>query len=194
MLSVVVLISGTGSNLLALLKAIENPLVPVRVLAVGSDGAAPGLAHADLYGIPTFVVERGKFPNRESWGRRLQETVESYNPDLIALAGFMKILPPQFIDRFSPNMINIHASMLPLFPGANAVRDTLAAGVTETGATIHVVDAGMDTGPIIEQRKVPVMHGDDIATLHERIKVHERDMLIQTIIGVAEKRIDLASI
>ena len=194
MLSVVVLISGTGSNLLALLKAIENPLVPVRVLAVGSDGAAPGLAHADLYGIPTFVVERGKFANRESWGRRLQETVESYNPDLIALAGFMKILPPQFIDRFSPNIINIHASMLPLFPGANAVRDTLAAGVTETGATIHVVDAGMDTGPIIEQRKVPVMPGDDIATLHERIKVQERDMLIQTIIGVAEKRIDLASI
>ena len=188
------MISGTGSNLLALLKAIENPLVPVRVLAVGSDGAAPGLAHADLYGIPTFVVERRKFANRESWGRRLQETVESYNPDLIALAGFMKILPPQFIDRFSPNIINIHASMLPLFPGANAVRDTLAAGVTETGATIHVVDAGMDTGPIIEQRKVPVMPGDDIATLHERIKVHERDMLIQTIIGVAEKRIDLASI
>jgi phosphoribosylglycinamide formyltransferase-1 len=105
----------------------------------------------------------------------------------------MKILPPKFIDRFSPNIINIHASMLPLFPGANAVRDTLAAGVAETGATIHVVDAGMDTGPIIEQRKVPVMPGDDIATLHERIKVHERDMLIQTIIGVAEKRIDLAS-
>jgi len=193
MLSVVVLISGTGSNLLALLKAIENPLVPVRVLAVGSDGAAPGLAHADLYGIPTFVVERGKFPDRESWGRRLQETVESYNPDLVALAGFMKILPPKFIDRFSPNIINIHASMLPLFPGANAVRDTLAAGVAETGATMHVVDAGMDTGPIIEQRKVPVMPGDDIATLHERIKVQERDMLIQTIIGVAEKRIDLAS-
>ena len=194
MLSVVVLISGTGSNLLALLKAIENPLVPVRVLAVGSDGAAPGLAHADLYGIPTFVVERGKFANRESWGRRLQETVESYNPDRIALAGFMKILPASFIDRFSPNIINIHASMLPLFPGANAVRDTLAAGVTETGATIHVVDAGMDTGPIIEQRKVPVKPGDNIATLHERIKVHERDMLIQTIIGVAEKRIDLARI
>ena len=194
MLSVVVLISGTGSNLLALLKAIENPLVPVRVLAVGSDGAAPGLAHADLYGIPTFVVERGKFPDRESWGRRLQETVESYNPDLVALAGFMKILPPKFIDRFSPNLINIHASMLPLFPGANAVRDTLAAGVTETGATIHIVDAGMDTGPIIEQRKVPVMPGDDIQTLHERIKVHERDMLIQTIIGVAENRINLASI
>jgi phosphoribosylglycinamide formyltransferase-1 len=133
------------------------------------------------------------FPDRESWGKKLQETVEDFNPDLIALAGFMKILPPAFIDRFSPNIINIHASMLPLFPGANAVRDTLAAGVSETGATIHVVDAGMDTGPIIDQRTVPVMPGDDIATLHERIKVHERQMLIDTIIGVAEKRIDLAS-
>jgi phosphoribosylglycinamide formyltransferase-1 len=194
MLSVVVLISGTGSNLLALLKAIESPLVPVRVVAVGSDGAAPGLAHADLYGIPTFVVERNKFPDRESWAKKLQENVEHFNPDLVALAGFMKILPPAFVNRFSPNLINIHASLLPLFPGANAVRDTLDAGVSETGATIHVVDAGVDTGPIIFQRTVPVMPGDDVPTLHERIKVHEREMLIDTIIGVAEKRIDLAKI
>jgi phosphoribosylglycinamide formyltransferase-1 len=194
MLSVVVLISGTGSNLLALLKATESPLVPVRILAVGSDGAAPGLAHADLYGVPTFVVERNKFSDRESWAKKLQETVEHFNPDLVALAGFMKILPPAFVNRFSPNLINIHASLLPLFPGANAVRDTLAAGVSETGATIHVVDAGVDTGPIIFQRKVQVMPGDDVPTLHERIKVHERELLIDTIIGVAEKRIDLAKI
>jgi len=194
MLSVVVLISGTGSNLLALLKAIESPLVPVRILAVGSDGPAPGLAHADLYGVPTFVVERNKFPDRESWAKKLQETVEHFNPDLVALAGFMKILSPAFVDRFSPNLVNIHASLLPLFPGAHAVRDTLAAGVSETGATIHVVDAGVDTGPIISQRTVPVMPGDDVPTLHERIKVHEREMLIDTIIGVAEKRIDLAKI
>lgn len=194
MLSVVVLISGTGSNLLALLKAVESPLVPVRVVAVGSDGPAPGLAHADLYGIPTFVVERSKFPDRESWANRLQETIEVFNPDLVALAGFMKILPPTFIRRFSPNLINIHASLLPLFPGAHAVRDTLAAGVKETGATIHVVDEGVDTGPVIAQKTVPVMPGDDIATLHERIKVHERQMLIETIIGVAEKRIDLAKV
>jgi phosphoribosylglycinamide formyltransferase-1 len=194
MLSVVVLISGTGSNLLALLKATESPLVPVRILAVGSDGPAPGLAHADLYGVPTFVVERSRFPDRESWAKKLQETVEHFNPDLVALAGFMKILPPAFVNRFSPNLINIHASLLPLFPGANAVRDTLAAGVSETGATIHVVDAGVDTGPIIFQRKVQVVPGDDVPTLHERIKVHERELLIDTIIGVAEKRIDLAKI
>ena len=194
MLSVVVLISGTGSNLLALLKATESPLVPVIILAVGSDGPAPGLAHADLYGVPTFVVERDKFPDRESWANKLQETVEHFNPDLVALAGFMKILPPAFVNRFSPNLINIHASLLPLFPGANAVRDTLEAGVSETGATIHVVDAGVDTGPIIFQRTVPVMPGDDVPTLHERIKVHERELLIDTIIGVAEKRIDLAKV
>lgn len=194
MLSVVVLISGTGSNLLALLKATESPLVPVKVLAVGSDSAAPGLAHADLYGVPTFVVERNKFPDRESWAKKLQETVEHLNPDLVALAGFMKILSPAFVNRFSPNLINIHASLLPLFPGANAVRDTLAAGVSETGATIHVVDAGVDTGPVIFQRTVPVMPGDDVPTLHERIKVHERELLIETIIGVAEKRIDLAKV
>ncbi|CAB4632227.1 unannotated protein [freshwater metagenome] len=194
MLSVVVLISGTGSNLLALLKAIDSPLVPVRVVAVGSDGPAPGLAHADLYGVPTFVVERSMFPDRESWAKRLQETIEGYSPDLVALAGFMKILPPAFIKRFSPNLINIHASLLPLFPGAHAVRDTLDAGVTETGATIHVVDEGIDTGPVIFQRTVQVMPGDDVATLHERIKVHERELLIETIIGVAENRIDLASI
>ena len=194
MLSVVVLISGTGYNLLALLKATESPLVPVRILAVGSDGPAPGLAHADLYGVPTFVVERDKFPDRESWANKLQETVEHFNPDLVALAGFMKILPPAFVNRFSPNLINIHASLLPLFPGANAVRDTLEAGVSETGATIHVVDAGVDTGPIIFQRTVPVMPGDDVPTLHERIKVHERELLIDTIIGVAEKRIDLAKV
>ena len=194
MLSVVVLISGTGSNLLALLKATESPLVPVRILAVGSDGPAPGLAHADLYGVPTFVVERDKFPDRESWANKLQETVEHFNPDLVALAGFMKILPPAFVNRFSPNLININASLLPLFPGANAVRDTLEAGVSETGATIHVVDAGVDTGPIIFQRTVPVMPGDDVPNLHERIKVHERELLIDTIIGVAEKRIDLAKV
>lgn len=194
MLSVVVLISGTGSNLLALLKAIESPLVPVRVLAVGSDSAAPGLAHADLYGIPTFVVEPHRFPDRESWAKRLQETIEGFKPDLVALAGFMKILPPSFIRRFSPNLINIHPSLLPLFPGAHAVRDTLAAGATETGATIHIVDEGVDTGPVIAQKTVPVMPGDDINTLHERIKHQERQLLIDTIIGVAEKRIDLAKV
>jgi phosphoribosylglycinamide formyltransferase-1 len=193
MLSVVVLISGTGSNLLALLKAADHPLYPVRVLAVGSDRAAEGLAHADLYGIPSFVVEANRFSDVESWSKKLQENIEHFNPDLIILAGFMRILPPSFIERFGPNIINTHPSLLPLFPGAHAVRDALAAGSRETGVTIHVVDAGVDTGPVIAQKSVTVMPADDEASLHERIKTEERKLLVDTVLSIAEKRTELAS-
>lgn len=193
MLSVVVLISGTGSNLLALLKAADHPLYPVRVLAVGSDRAAEGLAHADLYGAPTFVVEPGRFSDTEAWSKKLQETIEHFNPDLVVLAGFMRILPPSFIDRFGPNIINTHPSLLPLFPGAHAVRDALAAGAQETGVTMHVVDKGVDTGPIIAQKTVTVMPADDEASLHERIKVEERQLLVDTVLSIAEKRTELVS-
>lgn len=193
MLSVVVLISGTGSNLLALLKAADHPLYPVRVLAVGSDKAAEGLAHADLYGVPSFVVEPSRFSDVESWSKKLQENIEHFNPDLIVLAGFMRILPPSFIDRFGPNIINTHPSLLPLFPGAHAVRDALAAGSRETGVTIHVVDAGVDTGPVIAQKSVTVMPADDEASLHERIKTEERKLLVDTVLSIAEKRTELAS-
>lgn len=193
MLSVVVLISGTGSNLLALLKAADNPLYPVRILAVGSEQAAQGLAHADLFGVPSFVVERGRFSDVEAWSAKLQETIEHFNPDLVVLAGFMKILPTSFVERFSPNLINIHPSLLPLFPGANAVRDALAAGARETGVTIHVVDAGVDTGPIIAQRSVTVLPADDQASLHERIKVQERELIVETVLSIAEKRTELAT-
>ena len=193
MLSVVVLISGTGSNLLALLKAADHPLYPVRVLAVGSDKAAEGLAHADLYGVPSFVVEPSRFSDVESWSKKLQENIEHFNPDLIVLAGFMRILPPSFIERFGPNIINTHPSLLPLFPGAHAVRDALAAGARQTGVTIHVVDAGVDTGPIIAQKSVTVMPADDEASLHERIKAAERQLLVDTVLSIAEKRTELAS-
>ena len=193
MLSVVVLISGTGSNLLALLKAADHPLYPVRVLAVGSDKAAEGLAHADLYGVPSFVVEPSRFSDVESWSKKLQENIEHFNPDLIVLAGFMRILPPSFVERFGPNIINTHPSLLPLFPGAHAVRDALAAGARETGVTIHVVDAGVDTGPIIAQKNVTVMPADDEVTLHERIKEEERKLLVDTVLSISEKRTELAS-
>jgi phosphoribosylglycinamide formyltransferase 1 len=193
MLSVVVLISGSGSNLLALLKASENPLFPVRILAVGSDRAAEGLAHADLFGVPTFVVERNRFSDVNSWASKLQESIEHFNPDLVVLAGFMKILPEQFVARFSPNLINTHPSLLPLFPGAHAVRDALKAGARESGVTVHVVDSGVDTGPIVAQRKVTVMPADDESSLHERIKVVERELLVETVLSVAEKRIDLGN-
>ena len=194
MLSVVVLISGSGSNLLALLKAAENPLFPARILAVGSDRAAEGLAHADLFGVPTFVVEQDKFATKELWARRLAETISHFKPDLIVLAGFMKILPAEFVASFSPNLINTHPSLLPDFKGAHAVRDALSAKVTKTGVTVHVVDQGVDTGPIIAQAEVEVMPGDDEATLHERIKVVERELLVDTVLAIATNKIELAKI
>ena len=190
MLSVLVLISGSGSNLLALLKAAEHPLFPAKILAVGSDKPASGLAHADLYGVPTFVVEPAKFSDTHSWAKKLEENISHYNPDLIVLAGFMKILPSSFVHTFAPRIINIHPSLLPSFPGAHAVRDALASGAKETGTTIHIVDEGVDTGPILGQQSLAVLPADDEASLHERIKVLERKLLVETIESLALKQLD----
>jgi phosphoribosylglycinamide formyltransferase-1 len=190
MLSVLVLISGSGSNLLALLQAAEHPLFPAKILAVGSDKPASGLAHADLYGVPTFVVEPAKFSDTQSWAKKLEENISHYNPDLIVLAGFMKILPSSFVHTFAPRIINIHPSLLPNFPGANAVRDALASGAKETGTTIHIVDEGVDTGPILGQQSLAVLPSDDEASLHERIKVLERKLLVETIQSLALKQLD----
>jgi phosphoribosylglycinamide formyltransferase-1 len=190
MLSVVVLISGSGSNLLALLKATKNPLFPAKVLAVGSDKPAPGLEHADLYGVPTFVVEEKHFTNRDSWAEKLGENISHLDPDLIILAGFMKVLPKSFVAKFSPRIINIHPALLPNFPGAYAVRDALASGARETGATVHIVDEGVDTGPILAQEAVPVLPADDENTLHERIKLVEHKLLIDTVKFLASKQLE----
>jgi phosphoribosylglycinamide formyltransferase-1 len=190
MLSVLVLISGSGSNLLALLKAAEHPLFPAKILAVGSDKPASGLAHADLYGVPTFVVEPAKFSDTQSWAKKLEENISHYNPDLIVLAGFMKILPSSFVHSFAPRIINIHPSLLPNFPGAHAVRDALASGAKETGTTIHIVDEGVDTGPILGQQSLAVLPSDDESSLHERIKVLERKLLVETIQALALKQLD----
>ena len=190
MLSVLVLISGSGSNLLALLKAAEHPLFPAKILAVGSDKPASGLAHADLYGVPTFVVEPAKFSDTQSWAKKLEENISHYNPDLIVLAGFMKILPSSFVHTFAPRIINIHPSLLPSFPGAHAVRDALASGAKETGTTIHIVDEGVDTGPILGQQSLSVLPSDDEESLHERIKVLERKLLVETIESLALKQLD----
>lgn len=190
MLSVVVLISGSGSNLLALLKATKNPLFPAKVLAVGSDKPAPGLEHADLYGVPTFVVEEKHFTNRDSWAEKLGENISHLDPDLIILAGFMKVLPKSFVAKFSPRIINIHPALLPNFPGAYAVRDALASGARETGATVHIVDEGVDTGPILAQEAVTVLPADDENTLHERIKLVEHKLLIDTVKFLASKQLE----
>jgi phosphoribosylglycinamide formyltransferase-1 len=190
MLSVVVLISGSGSNLLALLQATKNPLFPAKVLAVGSDKPAPGLEHADLYGVPTFVVEEKHFANRDSWAEKLGENISHLDPDLIILAGFMKVLPKSFVAKFSPRIINIHPALLPSFPGAHAVKDALASGARETGATVHIVDEGVDTGPILAQEAVIVLPADDENTLHERIKLVEHKLLIDTVKFLASKQLE----
>jgi phosphoribosylglycinamide formyltransferase-1 len=190
MLSVVVLISGSGSNLLALLQATKNPLFPAKVLAVGSDKPAPGLEHADLFGVPTFVVEEKHFANRDSWAEKLGENISHLDPDLIILAGFMKVLPKSFVAKFSPRIINIHPALLPSFPGAHAVKDALASGARETGATVHIVDEGVDTGPILAQEAVIVLPADDENTLHERIKLVEHKLLIDTVKFLASKHLE----
>ena len=191
MLSIVVLISGAGSNLLALLEAASNPLYPVRVLAVGSDNPAAGLAHAEDYGIPIFVVEPARFENREEFARVLLSNINFFEPDLVVLAGFMKILPPSFVAALHPRLINLHPSLLPAFPGAQAVRDALAASATLTGSTIHLVDAGIDSGPIISQREVVVEPGISEADLLEAIKLVEREHVVEVVRKIAEGQIDL---
>lgn len=191
MLSVVVLISGSGSNLLALLKASENPLYPAKIVAVGSDKDAAGLAHAELFDVDTFVVEPDRFANRDQWAKTLLDSVLHHQPDLVVLAGFMKILPANFVTALKGKLINTHPSLLPQFPGAHAVRDALAAGVTKTGVTIHKVDEGVDTGEIIIQQEILVQPGDTEQTLHERIKVVERELLVSTVEDIASRRIVL---
>jgi phosphoribosylglycinamide formyltransferase-1 len=191
MLSVVVLISGGGSNLRAILDATKNPMYPVKILAVGADKPAEGLAHAELFGISTFVVEPNRFESREAWAKVLLSNIQHFQPDLVVLAGFMKILPAEFVKALSPRLINTHPSLLPNFPGAHAVRDAIAAGATSTGVTIHVVDEGVDTGPHLAQSEVAVLPGETEHKLHERIKVVERDLLVSVLQQIAEQKITL---
>lgn len=194
MLSVIVLISGSGSNLRALLEAADNPLLPLRVLAVGSDKPADGLAHAEQFGVPSFVVEPGKFDTREAWADCLLSNIKFFNADLVVLAGFMRVLPANFVAALSPNLINLHPSLLPNFPGAHAVRDALAAGATTTGSTVHIVDAGVDTGPVIAQRELPIVPGETEAQLHSRIREVEHQLLVDTVLKIAEGEIDLQAV
>lgn len=192
MLSIVVMISGSGSNLRALLEACDNPLFPAKIVAVGADQAADGLAHAEQFGVPTFVVEPVLFPSRDKWSEMLLQNVKYHNPDLVVLAGFMKVLPESFVSELSPNLINLHPSLLPAFPGAHAVRDALAAGASTTGATVHIVDAGVDTGPVLAQREVAIAAGISEADLHEQIKTVERALIVDVVAEIAEGKLILS--
>ena len=176
--SLVVLISGTGSNLEAFLCALPDSGMDAAVVAVGADGQAPGLVHATSRNIPTFVVSPKDFPDRSAWGHALVEALEGCDPDWVILSGFMKLLPPVVVHRFSPRIINTHPAYLPEFPGAHGVRDALAAGVSQTGASVIVVDDGVDSGPILAQERVTIEPGDTEDSLHERIKVVERRLLL----------------
>lgn len=191
MLRLVVLISGGGSNLRALLDASEDAEFPARVVAIGADLQADGLAHGEEYGIPTFVVPFSAFPTREAWGEELLAQVRQWDADLVILSGFMRLLPPAVVDALSPNLLNTHPAYLPEFPGAHGVRDALAAGVSETGASVIVVDAGVDTGPIVAQERVPVLPGDTESRLHDRIKLVERELLVQVVLDIANGHVNL---
>ncbi len=191
MLSLVVLISGGGSNLRALLEASEDAEFPARVVAIGADRDADGLAFAEEFGVPSFTVPFSSFAGREEWGDALLEQILQWGPDLVILSGFMRLLPPRVVAALSPRLINTHPAFLPEFPGAHGVRDAIAAGVTETGASLIVVDNGVDAGPIISQERVVVRPGDTEASLHERIKPVERRLLVQAVLDIANGYIDL---
>jgi phosphoribosylglycinamide formyltransferase 1 len=176
----VILVSGTGTNLAALLEAAADPAYGADVVAVGADrDGIEGLSRAERAGVPTFVARVADYPTRDDWDAALTETVAAYRPTLVVSAGFMKILGKRFLEQFTT--INTHPSLLPSFPGAHAVRDALAYGVKVTGATVHIVDSGVDTGPVVAQVVVEVADDDDEATLHERIKTAERAMLVDVV-------------
>jgi phosphoribosylglycinamide formyltransferase 1 len=188
---VVVLISGGGSNLEALLHATEADGLPVEVVAVGADRQASGLEHARSRGIPVFVCAPADYLDRASWGDALLTQVQRFGADLVVLSGFMRLLPSRVVAALSPHLINTHPAYLPEFPGAHAVRDALAAGTDATGASVIVVDTGVDSGPIVAQRRVPVLPQDTEAALHDRIKLVERELLAQSLLGIATGTIDL---
>lgn len=191
MLTLVVLISGGGSNLRALLDAAADAEYPARVVAVGSDREADGLAIAEEFGIASFTLALSAYPDREAWGDALLEQIRQWEPDLVVLSGFMRLLPPRVVAALTPNLINTHPAYLPEFPGAHGVRDALAAGVRETGASLIVVDNGVDAGPVIAQERVPVLPGDTESSLHGRIKLVERRLLVQSILDIANGTVNL---
>ncbi|WP_370946535.1 phosphoribosylglycinamide formyltransferase [Amycolatopsis sp. cg5] len=179
---IVVLASGSGTLLQALLDAVAANDYPAKVVAVGADRTGiEALARAERAHVPSFTVRVADHPDRDAWDKALTEAVAAYSPDLVVSAGFMKILGAEFLARFPNRVVNTHPALLPAFPGMHAVADALALGVKVTGSTVHFVDSGVDTGPIIAQEAVLVESDDDEAVLHERIKAVERRLLVETI-------------
>jgi len=182
----VVLASGTGSLLGSLIEAAAGDY-PARIVAAGVDRECRATEVAAAASLPAYTVRLGDYPDREAWDAAITEATAAHSPDLIVSAGFMKILGPQFLSRFCGRTLNTHPALLPAFAGAHAVPEALAYGVKVTGCTVHLVDAGMDTGPILAQEPVPVLDGDDEETLHERIKVIERRLLVDVVAAIATR-------
>jgi phosphoribosylglycinamide formyltransferase-1 len=189
---IVVLISGTGSNLRAICQAIDEGRCAARVLAVISDRAsAQGLEFAQQKGITTAVVRLGDYPDRPHWDEALRDKVAHYGPELVVLAGFMRVLGAPLLERFAGRVINLHPALLPLFPGTDGAGMAIKAGVRISGCSVHVVDAGVDTGPVIAQAAVRVYPSDDGDTLHKRIQRAEHRILPWVIDQVAKGAIEL---
>ena len=184
----VILVSGAGTTLQALLDAARDPAYPAEVVAVGADreGTA-AVDRAQAAGVETFVLPLSQFADREAWDAALTERVAAFEPDLVVLAGFMKLVGETFRARFPDRVVNSHPALSPSFPGQHGPRDALAHGVKVTGCTLFLVDEGVDTGPIVAQAAVPVLDDDDEATLHERIKETERRLLVDTIARLARE-------
>lgn len=178
----VVLVSGEGTNLQALIDACADPDYGATVVAVGADrDGIGGLARAERANIPAFTVKVRDFGSRENWDQALAARCAEHEPDLIVCAGFMKLVGKAFLDRFGGRCLNTHPALLPSFPGMHGVRDALEYGVKVTGCTVFIVDEGVDAGPVLAQAAVPVRDDDDEETLHERIKVAERALLVATV-------------
>jgi phosphoribosylglycinamide formyltransferase 1 len=189
----VVLVSGAGTNLQALLDACTDPAYGARVVAVGADrDGIEGLARAERSGVPTFVHRVKDHASRAEWDAALTDSCRAHRPDLVVLAGFMKLTGSTFLSEFGGRCVNTHPALSPSFPGMHAPADALAYGVKVSGATLFLVDAGVDTGPIVAQVAVPVEDDDDEQSLHERIKVAERAMLVATVGRMAREGFSIA--
>jgi len=182
---VVVLASGAGSLFRSLIDARAS--LGIDIVGLIADGQVPAVEIAREFDIPAFVIPVGA--DRAKWNEELATQLRSLSPDLIVSAGFMRVLGPTVVDEFEGHIINTHPALLPLFPGAHGVRDALAAGAKVTGTTVHFVDAGVDTGRIIAQAEVPVLEDDTEATLHERIKVQERALLVQVVGQIVQGKV-----
>ena len=182
---VVVLVSGRGSNLAALWESIDAGCCAAEVVAVIADREAPALARAAERGVPTEVVALARGGDREAWNQTLADRVASHEPELVVLAGFMRVLGAPFVRRFPSRIVNVHPALLPSFPGAHGPADAIAAGVRISGCTVHLVDEGVDTGPILAQAAVPVLPNDDAASLHARIQRAEHRLLPVVVDAIA---------